>query len=59
MASERSFDVDIPLDITVEILKKLPAKSIARFDAYRSKGYMVKFSCRRLDCDSVFDSTTA
>lgn len=31
MARKRSRDINIPLDLTVEILKKLPAKSIARF----------------------------
>ncbi|CAA7019021.1 unnamed protein product [Microthlaspi erraticum] len=31
MARKRSRDINIPLDLTVEILKKLPAKSLARF----------------------------
>lgn len=31
-------DINIPLDLTVEILKKLPAKSLVRSNASRSNG---------------------
>jgi len=49
---EKSRYIDIPLDITVEILKKLPAKSLVRFQCV-SKQWSTIIGSRRDFIDSI------
>lgn len=51
-AGEKSGNVNIPLDLTVEILKKLPAKSLLRFQCV-SKQWLSIISSRRDFIDSI------